>query len=140
MSALAAAHSATIAGPDWLARTLALLSLVVAIASIALTWYLWRESRPGIVVLVNTATSLGAPVPAGFDDIVDVEVRNVGRMPAMIREVSVRIWDQQPSQRGGARSTNLTLRPTYGNFLLPSRRPATSRRRCLMEPAFSPAL
>jgi hypothetical protein len=99
-----------------LALVLALLSLVVAVASIALTWYLWRKSGPEIVVLVNTAASKGAPIPAGFDDVVDVEVRNAGRMPAMVREVSIRIWDQEPGRRGGGRPTCLTLEPTYGSF------------------------
>jgi hypothetical protein len=116
MPALIAVHTSPITGPDWVARTLAVLSLVVAIAGFALTWYLWRRSGPGIVVLVNTATSRGAPVPAGFDDVVDVEVRNAGRMPAMIREVSVRIWSQEPGRRGGGRPTCLTLEPTYGSF------------------------
>lgn len=89
---------------------------MVAIAGFALTWYLWRRFGPGIVVLVNTATSEGGPVPAGFDAVVDVEVRNAGRMPAMIREVSVRIWDQEPGRRGAGRPTCLTLEPTYGGF------------------------
>ena len=116
MLASAAAHTAAVAGPDWVARTLALLSLVVAIASFALTWHLWRKSGPEIVVLVKTATSRGVPVPAGFDDVVDVEVLNHGRMPAMVREVSIRIWDQEPSRRGGGRPTCLTLEPTVRSF------------------------
>jgi hypothetical protein len=116
MSVSTAANVASALEPDWLARTLAILGLVAAITSIAITWYLWRKSGPEIVVIINTATSQRTPVPEGFDEVVDVEIRNAGRMPAMIREVNLRIWDQEPSRRRGVSPTRLTLEPTYGAF------------------------
>lgn len=116
MPGIVLASAAPLAGPDWVARILAVLGLAAAIASIAITWYLWRRSGPEIVVLVNTATGQGAPVPTGFDDVVDVEVRNGGRMPAMIREVNLRIWEQELNRRGSGSPTRLALEPTYGGF------------------------
>lgn len=116
MLGVAAAYAALASGPDLVARTIAVLSLVAAVASILISWYLWHKSGPEIIVLVNTATSRGTPVPVGSDDVVDVEVRNAGRMAAMIREVSLRIWDQEPGRRGSRSSTCLTLEPTHGGF------------------------
>lgn len=113
---MSGAAAASVSGPTWAALTLAVLSLLIAIASVAISWYLWHKSGPEIIVLVNTATSQGASVPVGFDDVVGVEVRNTGRRPARIREVSLRIWDQAPGRPGGENSRCLTLEPTYGGF------------------------
>ncbi len=115
MSGLAV-HAALAAGPDWVARTLAILSIFLTIVGFLLTMYLWRKNGPEITVVAYTATGRGAPVPAGFDDVVDVEAHNAGRLSAMIREVGVWIWNEEPSQHGGERRRYLTLEPTVGGF------------------------
>lgn len=65
-----------------MAWSVAIAGLAVAIASVILTWYLWRRSGPEIVVVVTSVR--GQWTGAGLLD--GIEVVNSGRMPAVIRE------------------------------------------------------
>jgi hypothetical protein len=84
------------AGPqvDVLARIVAVTSLIVAVVSVVLTWYLWRRSGPEIVVLLKDNHGMEW---TGMGPIAGAEVVNSGRMPAVIREVKLR-WTQSQTK------------------------------------------
>jgi hypothetical protein len=88
--ALAAAGSQA----DVLARVVAVTSLIVAVVSAVLTWYLWRRSGPEIVVLLKDNHGMEW---TGRGSIAGVEVVNSGRMPAVIREVKL-CWTQSQTK------------------------------------------
>jgi hypothetical protein len=73
---------------DIVARVIGLAGLGVAVASLLLTWYLWRRSGPALDA--SFAPQVGRAERRGFEKLVfTVDVINVGRMPATVRRVSV---------------------------------------------------
>jgi hypothetical protein len=69
---------------DVVARAVGIAGLVVAITSVTVTWQLWRHSGAEIAVRVRVRSQ----VPLTLGQNVDgVEVINMGRMDAVIREI-----------------------------------------------------
>src|SRR5690348_5760906 len=73
---LATAGSNASSQVDIISRAIAIGSLVVAIGSVAVTWYLWRRSGSDLAVAVLRDS---------------VEVSNVGRINSVVRRVYIDI-------------------------------------------------
>lgn len=66
---------------DVAARTIAIISLVVSVAALALTWYLWHRSGPRLAVTCFVKADTGT---------IRINVANNGRLSATVRSVELR--------------------------------------------------
>lgn len=92
---------------DLLARVIAVAGLLVALGSIAVTWYLWQRSGPTLRVSSFVRADRGT---------LHLEITNSGRMPAVVRRIEVRDYFR-------LRTTNEWTRPVsrWGISLNPQR-------------------
>jgi hypothetical protein len=112
MSGLALAAAAT-AQPDWLARSIAIVGVVLAGASLLQTRYLWGREGP---VLAFDLYVIASRVP-GTDIVhrvhVRMEVTNVGRMAATVRSAAVQgPWSSSPTETDITQDGFPVLQPT----------------------------
>jgi hypothetical protein len=87
---LAAAQSSQ-SSIDITARVIAIIGLVLSIAAMALTWYLWQRSGPRLSVTCFVKADAGS---------IRINIANKGRLAATIRAVELR--DRSTIQAGGS--------------------------------------
>lgn len=85
---------AAAAAVDVVARVTGITGLVLAAASLTLTWYLWHRSGPKLKVTAFVRAETGT---------VHIEVVNAGRLTATIKQILLR--DHLPVQTGNSRTS-----------------------------------
>jgi len=86
--AFAVAHPSPV---DVAARTIAIISLVLALAAMGLSWYLWYRSGPRLAITCFVKADTGT---------IRINIANAGRLPATVRRIELR--DRVVIQSGGS--------------------------------------
>jgi hypothetical protein len=88
---LAATHTSQ-SSVDVTARVIAIIGLVLSVAGMALTWYLWQRSGPRLGVTCFAKIDTGS---------IRINIVNKGRLPATIR--AVELHDYMVFQAGNSK-------------------------------------
>jgi hypothetical protein len=126
MHLLATSAHATMADP--VARVLGVAGVVLALASLLLAWHQWRRSGASLKVVISAREGRPDSDRHGQAElwVISVDVLNTGRMPAVVRDITVvqlasrwaltSVVYVLPKLLGRALAFSKDAKPVYGEY------------------------